>query len=147
MKIASFIALLFLAAVSVLSEGCCKSYCVDDDIFAIDFQGFTPVDMQKIKVVSYSQDNLTNAIDSYYVSSNNIIVKDTTRVYLDKPLHSHFSFRIAVENAGLDYTITNFKTQKEDCNCGPGTYKRIAGFNLNGSLYAGVEKQKLDIKK
>ena len=147
MKITSLYTLLTAVTIGLSLESCCKGYCSDEDIFAIDFLGFTPSDMQKIKIISYGKGSPSAAIDSFYVSTNNIIVKDTTRVFLDKSLKVDSNYKIAIENAGLSYSISDFITEKEDCNCGSGSYKKIAGYNLNGMQYAGSDKYKPEIRK
>ncbi len=141
------LAALLLPGCFALIQSCCKGYCSNEEIFAIDFQGFTPAEMDKIKIVSYDHNNTTVAVDSYYVSSNNIVKRDTVRVYPDKPLRSDFNFRITVETTGLDYSLTDIETRSEDCNCGRGTYKTITGYKVNGVRYAASGSNPLVIRK
>jgi hypothetical protein len=103
--------------------------------------------MEKIKILTYNRNDITFAVDSYYVSSNNIIKKDTSRVYPDKPLQSEFNFQIIVEIPGLSYHLSNIETKKEDCNCGPGTFKTITGYTLNGVRHTSPGINPLVIKK
>ena len=138
---------LFMMVIGSVFQSCCKAVCQDDEIFAVDFQGFTAVEMEKIKVLRFNQDNLTMPIDSYYVSTQNIIINTTTRVYLDTPLQSNFNYRINVENANIGYAVTDFQTEKEKCSCNPGTYEKIVGYNLNGVVVSAQNKIALEIKK
>lgn len=147
MRAASIIAFLLLTGYAFVFESCCKEKCVDDEIFAIDFMGFHASEMEKIKVLQYEQNNFVSPVDSYYVSSNNILIKDTSRVYLDRSLASNFDFKIRVEKAGLDYTLSEFQTQKRNCRCGPGTSKEIIGYSLNGVHYSALNKYAVEIKK
>lgn len=128
-------------------QSCCKGYCSDETIFAIDFQGFTGSEMEKIKIVTYNRNDIIFAVDSYYVSTNNIIKKDTTRVYPDKPLRSEFNFQIIVETPALTYHLSDIEIKKEDCNCGSGTFKTITGYTLNGVQYTSANINPLVIKK
>lgn len=144
MKTAVFPAWLAIGLSAFFLQSCCKGYCSDETIFAMDFEGFAPAEMDKIKIVAF---NAAIAVDSYYVSTNNIIKKDTTRVYPDKPLRSDYNFEIILENAGLNYRLTAINTKKEDCNCGSGTYKTITGYSLNGLEYTSPEINPLVIRK
>lgn|GEM_PF-6162494 len=127
-------------------QSCCKAECIDYDMSTLDFQNFNAIEMEKIKVRRFIRGNFTIALDSYYVSTNNIIIKDTSRVYLDEPLLNDFDFTIDVEKAGRVYTISDFNTRKENCNCGPGTHKYITGYKLNGVQYS-VQNYIIEIKK
>ena len=138
--------LLLTGSASVL-QSCCKAVCIDDDIFAIDFQGFNATEMEKIKILRFNQDNFSSAIDSYYVSTTNIIINNSTRVYPDKPLLSDFDFKINVEKAGLSYSVSDFQKEKENCSCGPGTFEKIVGYKLNGVQFSAANKYALEIKK
>ncbi|MBC7829235.1 MAG: hypothetical protein H7122_15910 [Chitinophagaceae bacterium] len=148
MRPASIIAVcLTLTGSALVLQSCCKSLCIDDNIFAVDFQGFTAMEMEKIKVLRYNQSSFAKAIDSYYVSTNIILTNNPTRVYLDNPIVSDFDFRIVVENAGLSYNISDFLIEKGDCACSQGTYKRIAGYNLNGVQFTTARQYAIEIKK
>lgn len=138
---------LGIAFPTFLLQSCCKGYCSDEAIFAIDLVGFTPPEIEKIKIVTYNRDNNIAAVDSYYVSSNNIIRKDTSRVYLDKPLRSDFNFEVIVESPLLSYEVSDIETKKEDCNCGSGTYKTITAYTLNGVQYNYSNINPVIIKK
>jgi hypothetical protein len=141
------LAAFLLPGCFALIQSCCKGYCSNEEIFAIDFQGFTPAEIDKIKIVSYDRNNVSVPVDSYYVSSNNIIKRDTARAYPDKPLKSDFNFRIIIEIPGLDYSLTDIETKHEDCNCRSGTYKTITGYKLNGVQYPASDSKPLVIKK
>lgn len=141
------IACISFSALTLFLQSCCKQYCTDDTIFAVDFQGFQPTEIDKILVLQYNPDNFTNAVDSYYVSSNNIIIKDTTRVYLDKPLANDFNFRINVEKAGLSYVLSDIQTKKENCHCENGTYDIITNYKLNGIQFQHRNGFPLEIRK
>jgi len=138
--------LLLVGSVFVLTS-CCKSFCRDGNISVIDFHGFDAMELEKIKVLRFNQDDFTSAVDSYFVATNNLLIKDTTRVYLDKPLASDFDFKISIENAIRTYTLSDIQTKKEDCSCGPGNYKTIVGYRLNGAPYSVQNNNSLEIKK
>jgi len=101
--------------------------------------------MEKIKILTYNDSR--DVVDSYYVSTNNIIKKDTSRVYPDNPLRSDFDFQIVVEIPGLTYNLSNVETRKEDCNCGSGSFKVITGYTLNGVQHSSSNINPLLIKK
>lgn len=148
MKLTAIIPLCFILIVGVSAiQSCCKSYCTDDDIFALDFHGFSAAELEKIKVLRFNPGIFNSAIDSYYVSTNNIIINNPTRVYLDTPIVSDFSFKINVEKAGLSYNVSDFQTEKGDCNCGTGTYDKIIGYKVNGVQFSAASQYTLEIKK
>jgi hypothetical protein len=138
---------LFIACFCFSIQSCCKEYCSDDNIFVIDFQGFTSTDLEKIKIVRFVQDDPGKPVDSFMVSTNNIIVKDTTRIYLDTPLTSDFDFKIKVENPSLIYSLSDFVVEKENCRCSSGTYKKIMSYKLNGIQRSTPNYYPLEIRK
>ena len=123
---------LFIAGISFIVSSCCKEYCFDENIFAIDFRGFTAADLEKVKILRYKQDDFTTAVDSFVVNTNNIVVRDTTRIFLDTPLTSNFHFKINVVNPALTYTLSDFQLEKMNCRCTNGTYKKIVSYKVNG---------------
>jgi hypothetical protein len=138
---------LSLTGIAYTLQSCCKVMCVDGDISTIDFRGFNASEIDKIKVLRFNHNNFSVALDSFYVSSNNIIIRDTTRAYLDNPLVSDFDFKINVEKAGRTYTISDFQTKKENCTCNPGTHKMITGYKLDGVQYSMEKKYAVEINK
>ena len=138
---------LLIAGICFSFQSCCKEHCTDDNIFAIDFQGFTATDLEKIKIIRYVRDDFSKPLDSFIVSTNNISIKDTTRVFLDTPLKSDFDFSIKMENPSLIYALSDFQIENENCRCSSGTYKKIIGFKLNGIQRQTLNYYPLEIKK
>jgi hypothetical protein len=147
MKPAFVGAILFFAFTIPVMQSCCKAVCTDDEIFAIDFQGFSATEMEKIKVLRFDHDNLTVPVDSFNVRIGNVFVNTSTRVYLDTTLKSDFIYKINVEKAGLVYTLSDFQTEKDKCSCEPGTYEKLLGYKLNGVQVSAQDKWALEIKK
>lgn len=148
MKTRSFGSYFLLIACFCFSiQSCCKDFCSDDNIFAIDFQGFTPTDLEKIEIVRIVQDDPAKRLDSFLVSTNNVIVKDTTRIYLDTPLTSGFDFQIKIEKASRTYSLSDFVVEKKNCRCSGGTYKKIVSYKLNGIQRSTPNYYPLEIRK
>ena len=139
--------ILMIAGICFGFQSCCKEYCSDDNIFAIDFQGFTPMDLEKIKIIRYVQNDFSKPLDSFIVNTNNIPIKDTTRVFLDTALTSDFDFKIKMENPSLTYALSDFQIEKEDCRCSSSTYDKIIGFKLNGIQSSRLNYYPLEIRK
>jgi hypothetical protein len=133
--------------IGYILPSCCKAYCDDQDIFALDLYGFTAPEIEKIKVLRFNRGDFNSTLDSFSVTTNNLVVRDTTRVYLDTPLDSDFDFTIKIENAGRNYSITDFQTKKENCSCTSGTYQKITGYKLNGSQISANDIYTLEIRK
>ncbi|MGZ5135975.1 MAG: hypothetical protein ACXWCG_12530 [Flavitalea sp.] len=138
---------LMITGICLSVQSCCKEICGDETIFAIEFQGFGITDLEKIKIVRYAQDDFNKPLDSFFVSMNNVMIKDTTRVYLDAPLTSDFDFKINLENPSLTYTLSGFQVEKENCRCSGGNYKKITGFKLNDIQRSTHSYHPLEIKK
>ena len=138
---------LMIAGFCFIVQSCCKEICGDENIFALEFQGFGITDLEKIKIVRYTQDDFNKPLDSFTVSMNNVTIKDTTLVYLDSPLNSDFDFKINLENPSLTYSLSDFQVEKENCRCSGGTFKKIAGFKLNGIQRSTHSYYPLEIKK
>jgi hypothetical protein len=120
---------------------------MDEDIFSVHFYGFDTTELERIKVLRYENTGSLSAIDSFYVSKNNISPGDSSTVFLDTPMLSGFNYRITLENPGLNYTVSDFVTEKGNCACGPGTYKKIIGYKLNGIQALRPTGYMLEIRK
>lgn len=138
--------LLLVGTLHVL-QSCCKADCANDDVSSIHFYGFDSSDMEKIKLTRFHPFNPGSAIDSYYVSTNNIIIGDTSRVYLDTSMFNNFRYKITLERTGINYIVSDFVTTTESCKCGPENYKKIISFKLNGVRMLKHDWYMLEIRK
>lgn len=146
-NISPIVVFLLLAGTLPMLQSCCKEECMNDEVFSILFYGFDSSDMKKIKITRVQPSGPGSAVDSYYVSTTNIMIGDTSRVYLDTSMFNNFSYKITLEKTGLDYVVSDFVTKKENCPCGPENTKKIVGFKLNGVQMLKRDWSVLEIRK
>lgn len=134
MKLRTFISMLFIAVAAFLLQSCCKAYC-GVETFSIRFINYKTADIDSLLFIKYTANGrFDQKIDSFYQYDLSTQADTMYRVFTQNVEYNK-DWKIKILSTNRAYSLTEIKTANEKCICENNTYKIIAAYRLDGTIY------------
>ena len=114
---------------------CCKVYC-PREMMALRLIGFEPEDVDTMIFRKYEPSDFTMLIDT---TMRRWSISKMDTMYFDQFDSDGFQFskdyEISFPSILKTYRVSDFKTHRENCNCGQKAGKRVSGYVLDGQTF------------
>lgn len=133
---------LLIGVISSILYSCCtKMDCEGfDDLNEIQLKNFLADEVDSISVEIFkSGSNFTDRIDSSFTqpigcgaNTINCLISVKENIHLDH------EYKVTIHSINQSYTLTDFKTRKEECNCPSDKVNVIESYSLNGEKQSNL---------
>lgn len=129
--------LLVAFITTLMLYSCCKEYCEDQRLLVWG-RNLQYTDVDTIFLIKYKPGtNFTERLDTI----NQYMIQPTGNnsqpVSFFKSLESNTDWKIVIPALNKEYFISNIETEKQRCNCEPGTYQTVRTFRFNNATIEG----------
>lgn len=132
---------LIIVLMAVVAGACCtKKYCIgSDDMSAIQFNNFLNSELDTITIQRFSKNSNFAAVmeETTVITSNFSQGSDFQQIQLPERLTIDYDYKVQLNSTGENFTISDFISQKEDCNTGfmcNDSYNALKSYLVNGNL-------------
>ncbi len=138
---ATLAAWLLVSGLLFLTSACCtKKGCLGfDKLNEIRMLNFSANEVDSIAFEIFpANSNFTSRIDSSFTRAHASAAGDNNQIiFMPEHVNKAHDYKITLLSTGQVYTLTNFETLKEECNCRYDKYDVLNTYSVNGQQVPG----------
>jgi hypothetical protein len=125
-----------IAICFLLSACCTKKLCLGfDRINEVRLMNFSEGETDSVAVEIFEAGSgSANHLDSSFLFSSQRMNDDSSRsFFLPETIRKDHRYKITFISSALTYTIGDFETSKEECNCPSDKFDVLSAYSINGA--------------